>query len=184
MVELVDTSDSKSDKDNLLQVQILFRISFLILNKDYSFIKFIMIIIVLGIVLCVAYLTLLERKLMGSMQRRIGPNKVGYLGLLQPIADGVKLILKESIFGLESNKILFVLAPFITFYLALANWLFIPLDVNLSYSDIQGAGILLLIAITELGIFGVLYAGWAANSKYSLIGSLRSTAQMISYSIT
>jgi NADH-quinone oxidoreductase subunit H len=143
-----------------------------------------MIIIVLGIILCVAYLTLLERKLMGSMQRRIGPNKVGYLGLLQPIADGVKLILKESIFGLESNKILFVLAPFITFYLALANWLFIPLDVNLSYSDINGAGILLLIAITELGIFGVLYAGWAANSKYSLIGSLRSTAQMISYSIT
>jgi NADH:ubiquinone oxidoreductase subunit H len=143
-----------------------------------------MIIIVLGIVLCVAYLTLLERKLMGSMQRRIGPNKVGYLGLLQPIADGVKLILKESIFGLESNKILFVLAPFITFYLALANWLFIPLDINLSYSDIKGAGILLLIAITELGIFGVLYAGWAANSKYSLIGSLRSTAQMISYSIT
>lgn len=143
-----------------------------------------MLIIVLGIILSVAYLTLLERKLMGSMQRRIGPNKVGYLGLLQPITDGIKLILKESVIGLESNSKLFILAPFISFYLSLLNWIILPLDEDLSFSDINGAGILILIAITELGIFGVLYAGWAANSKYPLIGSLRSTAQMISYSVS
>lgn len=120
---------------------------------------------------------------MGSMQRRIGPNKVGYLGLLQPLMDGVKLILKENILPLYGNISLFLIAPFITFYLALANWLVLPLDKDLSVSELEGGGILILIAITELGIFGVLYAGWSANSKYPLLGGLRSTAQMISYSV-
>ncbi len=143
-----------------------------------------MFIIVLGIILSVAYLTLQERKFMGAMQRRIGPNKVGYQGLLQPISDGLKLILKESIIGIESNSKLFILAPFITFWLALQTWIVLPLDTDLSFSDLNGAGILIPIVITELGIFGVLYAGWAANSKYPLIGSLRSTAQMISYSVS
>lgn len=142
-----------------------------------------MLIIVLGIIQSVAYVTLLERKLMGSMQRRIGPNKVGYLGLLQPLMDGIKLILKENILPLYGNISLFLIAPFITFYLALANWLILPLDKDLSVSELEGGGILILIAITELGIFGVLYAGWSANSKYPLLGGLRSTAQMISYSV-
>ena len=142
-----------------------------------------MLIILLGIILSVAYVTLLERKLMGAFQRRIGPNHVGYLGLIQPLMDGIKLILKESILPLEGNKLIFILAPFITFYLSLANWLFLPLDHDLIVSEIEGGGLLLLIVISELGIFGILYAGWSANSKYPLIGSLRSTAQMISYSV-
>jgi NADH-quinone oxidoreductase subunit H len=130
-----------------------------------------MIIVILGIILSVAYVTLLERKLMGSMQRRIGPNKVGYLGLLQPLMDGIKLILKENILPLSSNLYLFILSPFCLFYLALLNWLFLPLSSNLSITEVEGGGILILIAITELSIFGVLYAGWAANSKYPLLGS-------------
>lgn len=142
-----------------------------------------MLIILLGIILSVAYITLLERKLMGAVQRRIGPNKVGYLGLIQPLMDGVKLILKENILPLYGNITLFLLAPFITFYLALANWLVLPLDKDLIVSELEGAGILIIIVITELSIFGVLYAGWSANSKYPLLGSLRSTAQMISYSV-
>ncbi len=142
-----------------------------------------MLIILLGIILSVAYVTLLERKLMAAAQRRIGPNKVGYLGLIQPLMDGVKLILKENILPLYGNLTLFLLAPFITFYLALANWLVLPLDKDLIVSELEGAGILIIITITELSIFGVLYAGWSANSKYPLLGSLRSTAQMISYSV-
>lgn len=142
-----------------------------------------MLIILLGIILSVAYVTLLERKIMGSMQRRIGPNKVGYQGLIQPLMDGIKLILKENILPLYGNISLFLLAPFITFYLALANWLVLPLDKDLSVSELEGGGILIIIAITELSIFGVQYAGWSANSKYPLLGALRSTAQMISYSV-
>jgi NADH-ubiquinone oxidoreductase chain 1 len=142
-----------------------------------------MIIIILGVILSVAFITLLERKLMGNIQRRTGPTKVGLLGLFQPILDGIKLILKESILPSTANIFLFLLAPFIVFYLSLLNWLFIPLTNTLVISETP-AGILVLIALAELGIFGVLYAGWAANSKYPLIGSLRSTAQMISYSLT
>lgn len=120
---------------------------------------------------------------MGSMQRRIGPNKIGYLGIIQPIIDGIKLILKENILPLYGNKSLFLLAPFITFYLALANWLILPLDKNLYISEIEGGGILIILLLTELSIFGILYAGWSANSKFPLLGCFRSTAQMISYSI-
>lgn len=142
-----------------------------------------MLIILLGIILSVAFITLLERKLMGSMQRRIGPNKVGYLGLIQPLLDGVKLILKENILPIYGNVYLFLLAPFITFYLSLTHWMFIPLSKDLIVSELEGGGILIIILLTELSIFGVLYAGWSANSKYPLMGALRSTAQMISYSI-
>ena len=142
-----------------------------------------MIIVVLGIILSVAFVTLQERKVMGSMQRRIGPNQVGYQGFQQPQLDGVKQIQKESVLPQSGNMIQFQIAPFLTFYLALANWLFIPLDQNLHVSEINGGGIQILIALTELSIFGVLYGGWSANSKYPLQGSLRSTAQMISYSV-
>lgn len=142
-----------------------------------------MIIIILGIIFSVAYITLLERKLMASIQRRIGPNKIGYIGLLQPLMDGIKLILKENILPLYGNLFIFIFAPFITFYLALANWLILPLDLNLSVTELEGGGILIILVFTELSIFGILYAGWSANSKYPLLGSLRSTAQMISYSV-
>lgn len=143
-----------------------------------------MILIILGVILSVAFITLLERKFMGSIQRRTGPTKIGYLGLIQPILDGIKLILKESVFPTTANIFLFLAAPFIVFYLALINWLFLPLSDSLVISEIRDGGILILIALGELAIFGVLYAGWSANSKYPLIGSIRSTAQMISYSIT
>ncbi len=131
----------------------------------------------------VALLTLAERKLMGAMQRRVGPNQVGYRGLLQPIADGVKQILKETIQPLESNQVIFLGAPQILFYLSLLNWLVIPLDFGVAISRISN-GVLFILAISEQGVYGVIYSGWSANSKYPQIGSLRSTAQMISYSVS
>jgi NADH:ubiquinone oxidoreductase subunit H len=141
------------------------------------------LIVILSIVISVAILTLAERKLMGAMQRRVGPNQVGYLGLLQPFADGFKLILKETILPLEANNLIFLAAPFLTFYLALLNWLVIPLDSNLILIDLEPS-ILYILAISSLGVYGVIYSGWSANSKYTLLGSLRSTAQMISYEIS
>jgi NADH-quinone oxidoreductase subunit H len=142
------------------------------------------LILLIGLIINVALMTLSERKIMGSKQRRIGPNKVGYQALLQPFSDGFKLILKEIIIPNYSNSFLFIFTPYLFFYLALLNWLIIPLDQGISITELIGGGILIIITISELSIYGVLYSGWSSNSKYSLIGSLRSTAQMISYSIT
>nr|NP_150096.1 NADH dehydrogenase subunit 1 [Hyaloraphidium curvatum]Q950U8.1 RecName: Full=NADH-ubiquinone oxidoreductase chain 1; AltName: Full=NADH dehydrogenase subunit 1 [Hyaloraphidium curvatum]AAK83418.1 NADH dehydrogenase subunit 1 [Hyaloraphidium curvatum] len=140
------------------------------------------LIVALAIVLAVAFMTLAERKLMGSIQRRLGPNHVGFLGLLQPFADGIKLILKETVLPLEANHWLFVLAPFLSFYLALLNWLVIPLAKGVVLMDMD-LSILLILAISSLGVYAIIYTGWSANSKYTLLGSLRSTAQMVSYEI-
>lgn len=140
------------------------------------------LIVALSIVLAVAYMTLAERKLMGSIQRRLGPNSVGVLGLLQPFADAFKLILKESVIPLEANHWLFVLAPFFSFYLALLNWLVIPLSEGVVLMDME-MSILLILAISSLGVYAIIYTGWSANSKYTLLGALRSTAQMVSYEI-
>ena len=118
------------------------------------------------------------------MQRRIGPNQVGYLGIQQPFADGLKLILKETILPTQSHAQYFLGAPFLFFFLSLINWLIIPLSSDIVLSELIGGGLLILIAISELAIYGVLFSGWAANSKYALQGSLRSTSQMISYSIS
>lgn len=117
------------------------------------------------------------------MQRRVGPNKVGFLGFLQPFADGLKLILKESVQPANSNKQIFQGAPFLGFYLAQLNWLVIPLDRGVVLGELEGGGVLVLIAISEIGIYSVLYAGWSANSKYPFLGCIRSAAQMISYSV-
>ncbi|QLH42713.1 MAG: NADH-quinone oxidoreductase subunit NuoH [Coxiellaceae bacterium] len=140
------------------------------------------LIIILPLLLAVAYLTLAERKIVGFMQARIGPNRVGILGLGQPIADVIKLLLKEVIVPLPANKLLFIIAPVITLAPALTAWSVIPFDKGLVLADVN-AGLLMLFAITSLGVYGVMIAGWAANSKYAMFGALRAAAQTISYEI-
>jgi NADH:ubiquinone oxidoreductase subunit H len=134
------------------------------------------------ILLAVAYATLAERKIMGSMQRRLGPNIVGIYGLLQPLADGGKLYLKENVIPSHSNKILFIGAPLATLTLSLIGWIIIPFHTNVIIID-SSISLLIILAISALGIYGVILSGWAANSKYALLGTLRSTAQMISYEV-
>ena len=138
--------------------------------------------IVVPIMLSVAYLTLAERKVIGYMQVRIGPNRVGPYGLLQPLADGVKLLLKEIIVPTGSNKILFVLAPVLTLMPALAAWAVVPFDVGMVVADVN-AGVLYILGMTSLGVYGVIIAGWASNSKYAFLGAMRSAAQIVSYEI-
>lgn len=140
------------------------------------------LIVILPVLLSVAYITIAERKIMGSMQRRIGPNIVGYYGLLQPFADALKLIAKETIIPSQANRILFFLAPFIALIFALLGWGIIPFGPGNVIWDFD-LGIIYSLAISSLGIYGILIGGWASNSKYALVGSLRSTAQLISYEL-
>ena len=130
----------------------------------------------------VAYLTLAERKVIGWMQIRIGPNRVGPLGLLQPLADGVKLLMKEIIIPSGSNKFVFVIAPVMVLMPALAAWAVVPFNAELVLADVN-AGLLYILAMTSLGVYGVIIAGWASNSKYAFLGALRSAAQIVSYEI-
>lgn len=146
----------------------------------YSLVK--IVLIVAPLMLFVAYLTLWERKMIGWMQVRIGPNRVGPLGLLQPIADGVKLLLKEIIMPGRANKALFVLAPVMTIMPSLAAWAVIPFGPDVVLADVN-AGLLLVMAITSMEVYGIIIAGWASNSKYSFLGAMRAAAQMVSYEI-
>ncbi len=130
----------------------------------------------------VAYLTLAERKVIGYMQVRIGPNRVGYYGLLQPLADGIKLLMKEIILPTQSSKGLFLLAPVLSIGPALAAWAVVPFTDTLVLAN-TNASLLYIMAITSMGVYGVIIAGWAANSKYSFLGALRSAAQIVSYEI-
>src|SRR5258705_1956029 len=138
--------------------------------------------IVAPLMLCVAYLTLWERKLIGWIQIRIGPNRVGPFGLLQPVADGIKLLLKEIILPANASKGLFLLAPVVMLMPALAAWAVIPFAPELVLSDIN-AGLLYIMALSSMGVYGVIIAGWASNSKYAFLGALRSAAQMVSYEL-
>jgi len=139
--------------------------------------------IIVPLLVAVAYLTLLERKVMASMQQRRGPNVVGLFGLLQPLADGLKLLIKETILPSSANTIIFILAPIITFLLALVTWSVIPFGADMVLIDLN-VGILFVFAISSLGVYGIIAAGWSSNSKYSFLGALRSAAQMVSYEVS
>lgn len=139
--------------------------------------------IVVPLLISVAYFTLVERKVMGSIQRRRGPNVIGYLGLLQPLADGLKLFAKETILPSSANTFIFLLAPILTFVLSLLGWAVIPFGNGIVLSDIN-VGLLYLFAVSSLSVYGILLSGWSSNSKYAFLGSIRSAAQMISYEVS
>lgn len=152
--------------ENLVIVQIMIKI----------------VAIVAPLMLCVAYFTYAERKLIGYMQVRIGPNRVGPKGWLQPIADAVKLMFKEIIIPERGNKLLFLIAPLLTLGPALAAWAVFPFNEELVLADLN-AGLLYILALTSIGVYGVIIAGWASNSKYAFLGAMRSAAQIVSYEI-
>src|SRR3989440_1600230 len=139
--------------------------------------------IIVPVILSVAYLTLWERKFIGWIQVRIGPNRVGPRGLLQPFADVLKLLMKEIILPTNANKVLFVLAPVMFIMPAVAAWAVIPFSPDLVLADIN-AGLLYILALSSMGVYGVIVAGWASNSKYAFLGAMRSAAQMVSYELS
>ena len=141
------------------------------------------LIIVIPLLISVAYFTIAERKIMGSIQRRRGPNVIGFLGLLQPLADGLKLFAKETILPSNSNLSIFLFAPVLTFVLSLIGWSVIPFSDTIVLADLN-VGILYLFATSSLSVYGIVMAGWSSNSKYPFLGGLRSAAQMISYEVS
>jgi NADH-quinone oxidoreductase subunit H len=139
--------------------------------------------LIVPLLICVAFLTLAERKVLAAMQMRRGPNVVGPFGLLQPFADALKMITKETIIPSGANRVLFIMAPMITFILAILAWAVIPLSDGWAIADIN-VGVLYLFAISSLGVYGIIIAGWASNSKYPFFGAMRSAAQMVSYEVS
>ena len=139
--------------------------------------------IIIPLLISVAYFTLAERKILGAIQRRRGPNVVGIYGLLQPLSDGFKLLVKEVVIPSNSNKSLFLLAPIITFFISLMGWVVIPYSKYSFLSELN-IGLLYLLATSSLGVYGIIISGWSSNSKYAFLGALRSAAQMVSYEIS
>jgi NADH-quinone oxidoreductase subunit H len=142
-----------------------------------------LLVVIVPLLISVAYFTLAERKIMGAMQRRKGPNVIGIFGLLQPLADGLKLFAKETILPSTANTSVFLLAPIVSFLLSLMGWVVIPFGLHVVISD-TNIGVLYLFAISSLSVYGILMSGWSSNSKYPFLGALRSTAQMISYEVS
>lgn len=141
------------------------------------------LLIIIPLLIAVAYLTLAERKIIAAIQKRKGPNIVGMFGLLQPLADGLKLLIKETILPNSANIFIYLIAPIITFFLALLAWGAIPIDEGMVLADIN-IGILYLLSISSLGVYGIIIAGWSSNSKYAFLGGLRSAAQIVSYEVS
>ncbi len=158
----------------------MFELSDQVITVLWTLLK--IVVIVAPLMLGVAYLTYAERKIIGFMQIRVGPQRVGFKGLLQPIADALKLMLKEIILPTGANKTLFVVAPILSIAPALAAWAVIPFDDGLVLSNLD-AGLLYILALTSVGVYGVIIAGWASNSKYAFLGAMRSAAQVVSYEI-
>ncbi|MBF0368072.1 MAG: NADH-quinone oxidoreductase subunit NuoH [Magnetococcales bacterium] len=140
-------------------------------------------VVLVPVLTAVSYLTLAERKVIGYMQVRIGPNRVGFFGILQPMADAVKLFMKETLIPERSDKVLFLMAPTLTLIPALVIWAVIPFSPELVLADIN-VGLLYILAISSLGVYGVLMAGWASNNRYAFLGAIRSAAQMVSYEVS
>ena len=141
------------------------------------------LIIIIPILISVAFFTLLERKIMASIQRRRGPNVVGFFGILQPFADGLKLLIKETIIPSKANKIIFIIAPILALFLSFLNWTVLPFRNFNLFSDIN-IGVLYIFAISSLSVYAIIMSGWSSNSRYAFLGTLRSTAQMVSYEVS
>lgn len=141
------------------------------------------LVIIVPLLISVAYFTLAERKVLGAIQRRRGPNVVGAYGLLQPLSDGFKLLVKETVLPSSANQLIFILSPILTFVISLMGWAVIPYD-NYSILAELNIGILYLFAMSSLGVYGIIMSGWSSNSKYAFLGALRSTAQMVSYEVS
>jgi NADH-quinone oxidoreductase subunit H len=139
--------------------------------------------VIIPLLISVAFLTLLERKILASMQRRKGPNIIGFTGLLQPFADGLKLFMKETVLPSQANQFIFLIAPLITLMLSMLGWTVIPFNEISKISDIN-LGVLYIFAISSLNVYGIIIAGWSSNSKYAFLGGLRSAAQMVSYEVS
>jgi len=151
--------------------------------KTASYIGFSFITLLVPVLLIVAYLTLVERKVIGASQRRLGPNTTGIFGLTQPIADGLKLFCKETILPSNANTVIFLFTPIAVFFFSILNWLIIPFKYGVVFADID-LGILYFFAISSLSVYGIVLAGWSSNSKYAFLGALRSAAQMIAYEVS
>ena len=141
------------------------------------------LIIIIPLLISVAYFTLAERKILGAIQRRRGPNVVGVFGLLQPLSDGFKLLVKELILPSSSNKLIFIISPLLTFFISMLGWAVIPYDKYAMLAELN-IGIIYIFAISSLGVYGIILSGWSSNSKYAFLGALRSTAQMVSYEVS
>lgn len=184
LIALPNSFESITIEDIILndEISVICKLqTFLLQPFTIIFLKIVLLLI--PSMVAIAYLTLVERKLLAAIQRREGPNRSGLWGLLQPLYDGGKLFLKETIIGIQAHKFLFILAPIMTFGLSFAGWLTIPFCYENSMANLKFP-IIFFLAFSSLGVYGVIIAGWASNTKYAFLGALRSTSQMISYEVS